>query len=434
MMLTGWALSQQAASRPALATESLEAMKGRIQAILAKCPEGREADEYRRRLDWVEKAEPQIVRRIRSLQSAALARMLDSVSRDDREESARGHADADATDMLLRAQDIFTEALMLPDLPEEGKEALRQYYIAAFASAEERVMGAAGAAASVLGEDDRSEVCRLCAVIPLLRIPDRAWSGNDVDALPKWMKEPQAARTLEEFAERLRRPTAALTFAQRATGREWTTAEKCDYLDGVLRTLLADEDYVGAGPWCQSLIDFSEGVGESERAMDARCQMVGIREKSGSPLLAAMEARSAMDAHSDSPSWGKAAVLRMKNLYAADRLKEVTEEAGKYVSDERAQSYKPQIIYMAWVASRRDADSHGAEQWQKMFLEQFPDHPLGADMYFASAMSAMAGGDYSEADRLLEIVVYKYPQTGVAAKARAIEDRLAKREGNGKQP
>ena len=47
-------------------------------------------------------------------------------------------------------------------------------------------------------------------------------------------------------------------------------------------------------------------------------------------------------------------------------------------------------------------------------------------MYFASAMTAMASGDYEEADRLLEIVEYNYPSSRILQRVKGIRNRLEK--------
>ena len=57
-------------------------------------------------------------------------------------------------------------------------------------------------------------------------------------------------------------------------------------------------------------------------------------------------------------------------------------------------------------------------------LERFA--PLAADMYFSSAMTALASSDYSEAARLLEIVQYRYPESRLQGRVSQIQLRLQK--------
>ena len=67
-----------------------------------------------------------------------------------------------------------------------------------------------------------------------------------------------------------------------------------------------------------------------------------------------------------------------------------------------------------------------AQALKQQFLERYSKNPLGVDMYFASAMTAMASGDYEEADRLLEIVEYNYPSSRILQRVKGIRNRLEK--------
>ena len=76
----------------------------------------------------------------------------------------------------------------------------------------------------------------------------------------------------------------------------------------------------------------------------------------------------------------------------------------------------------------------GAGKIEKQFLNRFPKHPLGADMHFASAMTALAGGNYAEALRRLEIVEYRYPKSRLIGKVKKMRQRLEKTAQGGTAP
>ena len=49
-----------------------------------------------------------------------------------------------------------------------------------------------------------------------------------------------------------------------------------------------------------------------------------------------------------------------------------------------------------------------------------------ADIYFASAMTALAASDYDQALRMIEIIEYRYPQSRIINKVKQIKQRLEK--------
>ena len=408
--------------------ESLAEIRANTDAVLSKHSERNEVKDYRQRLALIDKAALALAERIRKVQSEALARMLGDTPKV-KPGGVIGvgmpSVSADAAKIYSKFCGPLRKPLALPDIPETEKALLRRYYVGSFAEAEKYV-ARLGAAATALEREAKQEVLELCTVLPLLRTPDSTWSMKEIDELPAWMTKQQSLKILESFAVSIPRPLTALAMAQRATARTWTPAEKCNYLAGILQQLAAAQDYPRAKFWCEALIRLAEELAVREQAMAARCQMAEFHEKSGSPLLAALEAKSAMDAHPESGAWGRAAMLRLKSLYAAGRLKEAVRDAQEYIADDRAKAFLPQIIYISWVASRRQGETDSAAQLQKRFLEQFPEHLLGADMHFASAMTALANGDYDEAARLLEIVEYRYSNSRIVDKAKAIQERLAK--------
>jgi len=408
--------------------KSLAESKAEVEAALAKYSDRAEVKEYGQRLALIDKAALALIERIDKVKSEALARMLrdkPKVEPVGEAQVAKSVGSGDAVRIYSEFSDEFAKPVALRDIPDEEKGLLQRHYASSFAAAKQYVARVGASAAALQSEAER-EVLEPCAVLPMLATPDSAWTVKDVDGLPKWMIKRQALRSLESLAVSIPRPLTALAMAQRATARTWTPAEKCNYLAGNLQRLIASHSHYAAKLWCQALIKLAEKLGVGQQATEARCQMAQLHEKSGSPLLAAMEAKSAMDTWPKSPAWGKAATLRLKNLYAARRFKQVNEEAEKYIADKRAKSYLPQVIYISWVARRRQGETKAAAQLQKKFLEQFPEHPLGADMYFASAMGSLADGDYDEASRLLEIVEYRYPNSKSAVKAKELQERLAK--------
>ena len=114
----------------------------------------------------------------------------------------------------------------------------------------------------------------------------------------------------------------------------------------------------------------------------------------------------------------------MKYLSKAGRFATVIQDAPKYHMDQRCKAQLPQILHIAWVAHRRESQPVPARRLQQSFLERFSDHPLAAEMYFASAMEALEGSDYDGALRLLKVVERRYPESRLIRKVKRIGRRL----------
>jgi hypothetical protein len=117
-------------------------------------------------------------------------------------------------------------------------------------------------------------------------------------------------------------------------------------------------------------------------------------------------------------------MLRLKYLYEGKRLPDVVNEATNFKQDAQCAPYLPQILYIAWVAERRLGTDGNEKKWRDEFLARFPDHPLGADMYFASAMSALAAGEYEQSLHLMDFIERRYPNAGIIDKVHELKQRL----------
>src|SRR4051794_39939276 len=113
-------------------------------------------------------------------------------------------------------------------------------------------------------------------------------------------------------------------------------------------------------------------------------------------------------------------MLRLKYLYVAHRFRDAAREAATYDADKRCKPYLPQILYLEWLTLRRLDRASDAKRAQATFFERFPENPLGADMYFADAMTAVAASDYDEALRQLEMIEARYATSKLIPRVKEI--------------
>jgi outer membrane protein assembly factor BamD (BamD/ComL family) len=124
--------------------------------------------------------------------------------------------------------------------------------------------------------------------------------------------------------------------------------------------------------------------------------------------------------------FGRAAMLRMKYLYEANRFAAILDEAPPLRDDARCKLFVPQILYLQWVSHRREGQTDQAASVMRTFLDAYPTHPLGADMQFAAAMALLSEGDYAGASQALDRIEYRYPDSALIPKVRQLQARVRK--------
>ena len=332
-----------------------------------------------------------------------------------------------ASGILSEYSDIFREALLLSSLAKEEADFLRNYYDTA-ARLAGKYLARRGQMVSAINKQSGVDVLELCLVMPFLHLSDQQWTTEDIESLPKWMKTDDNIAALERFALRVRRPFTAYQFSlfnrkSDIKGREFTYP---DYLLSAAESRIKHRDYHVAIYCIRIGIEQAEQVKKEDTATELRFSLSDLLSNIGHSGLAAKEILELMESYPQCPDWGKAAMLRIKYLYEAADFKAIAAEANEYQSDSRCSNRLAQILYMSWVTHRRLNDLETAQKIEQQFLKQYSKHPLGADMYFASAMTAMASGNYEEAGRLLEIVEYQYPKSRIQQKVKKIRQRLEK--------
>jgi len=344
---------------------------------------------------------------------------------------ARAQVAAPAVAILSQYERRFAGPLPLPEVSTEEAALLRRYYETNWRTGETyvaercKVFGALG--------DHYRQAAELALVLPLLRVSDGEWTSARIGELAEWLRTQKSLQIAEELALRAKRPRTAHAFrvywAQAATGKkeEMTFLQ---YVPPMAEQLVQMKDYAGAMAIMRAGIDQAAKDGDRKTEDLLRLKLGELLDRMGHPALAAEEARRVLANAKDPPTVGRSALLRLKWLYKAEQFEQVITEGEGYRSDKRCGKYLPQIIYVSWVAHRQKNQREQAAKLQELFLSKFPDHPLGADMHFASAMTALAAGDYPEALRRLEIVRYRYPESRLVAKAKDIAERIGRTTAN----
>ena len=180
-----------------------------------------------------------------------------------------------------------------------------------------------------------------------------------------------------------------------------------------------------AGIACLKLaIETAQAKGAGEYVNNLRFQLAEELGKLSYYSLAAEELRLILESCPEPDEYGKAATTRIKCLYDAGRFGDIVREAPDYYSDQRCKSYRPTILYLLWEAHRHQGQPELANTTQEILLKEFPENPLCAGIYLYSAMNALKTSHYGEAQRMLEIIKQRYPQSSVTPKVQQLREQL----------
>jgi hypothetical protein len=461
ILFLAWAGAAAAEDYATARKKALEPTEKEFAAILAAHPGDAALGQLRERLTVIEWTTDSVLRRLETVRSSSVDKLIQHPAAP----AASGKATSamGAADILQDVAGDFAAELPAPGVSDREREVLVRHYESAVAAAVSYVARRAG---TVAGLDDRAaaEAAQLSLVLPFLTVPDPAWNERDVAALPEWVRKPKPLAVAESFALSVNRPQSAYQFAlfaRKFSDKPTETAAPPTPIEYYRRTaarLVEARDYAGAIRCLRAGIRLAEagdgsGAGKTpaagiapkvakkpeattkpEAAADSankqtdaaalREQLAAAYEATGHPELAAEEMKQQMKADLSAEQYGRSALLRLKYLYASDKLKEIPPEALAYRSDRRCETVLPQILYIEWSTLRRLDRQEEAKRVQATFLERFPDNVLGADMYFANAVTALAASDHEEAVRQLDIIEARYPQSKLVPRAKEIRGRL----------
>lgn len=334
----------------------------------------------------------------------------------------------DAVSLLRRYGHRFAEPLPASGFSADERAAVREQYNLAIGRAGDFIADK-GRSVAAAKPEEAMHAMALSLVLPLLHTPDEAWADADVERLPAWVREALNLRELEDFALRVHRPLTAYVFAEHARRLDAGAAEASDvktYLESTADRLLRSDRFDEALAALRAHLGVAEGASDADTVTASRFRIAQVLDDLGRSEEAAVEIARVLEAPEVEPNnWGKAAMLRLKYLYGAGQHDAVIEESERYHGDDRAADYLPQVLYVTWVSARQGDRPQAAEQAKKLFVSKFPDHVLGADVYFAEAMESLARSDYDEAARVLEYIRYRYPQSRLIKRVEEIEKRLA---------
>lgn len=328
-------------------------------------------------------------------------------------------------DLLTTHEEIFSQPIDFSVIPDTDRLILQKHYQTIFNASLQPVFKKAHIAAS--GDDSRKiGAVELALVLPFLHTPDSSWTHNETEQLPSWLLDPTVINAVEKTSLRAGRTRTAyeISLAVRRRSDARTREDYIRYLRQTALNAVKEKDPPMFWQTMHAAIDLASEGDMIDNVAELSYQMADGLNTMGHPELAADHMRWLLDRHPDLDSFPKAALLYMRYLHDAERFDDIVSETNRYKSDARCAQHLSRILYVEWVAYRRLGKEASAEQLQKEFLAKHPNDPLGADMLFADAMTALAASNYGRASQLLEQILYEYPESRLTPRVIKVREQL----------
>lgn len=398
----------------AIRVNACAAMQADYDRITAASKDDPDLRNFRARLSKLDVVSTSLFEDFDARQAAFLKKSLAAVGGASGPPAAATNKAIGAAKILSSAGTDWRSPLPLPaSASAADREILRGYYDTSVAALQRAVLQRAQ---QCLRIGDTAEIARLAFVLPLLSTDDVAWTNSNTNSLPAWMTQPEPRRAMEDLALHASRPHTAflLHFHSQDPATKSPGAQACAaYLRDASDALCRERDYPTAIGCLRTALEASESAGATPEIIALHFQIAEIQAATLSFDAAAAEAKFILPLSPDPGVHGRAAMLRLKYLCEGKHLHEVTAEAAAFADDPNCDPYLPHILYIAWAAERQSGEVGADKQWRNRFLQKFPDHPLGATIYLAAVMDAMAAGQPDEAIRLLEFIEHHYPTADV---------------------
>lgn len=404
--------------------ETLRTAYERVSLIAANDPG---FEQFRARVESIGQMGDRIITSLDAHQAMLLDKILGLSVPADKRASGRAPRPANAAEILADYQDQFARVLPKPQVADSDFRVLQQYHAVVVEAVEDRVFER-GRVVSAMEGGTSGEAARFGLVVAFLHATDAEWSLKHVSALPGWMRRPSALANAETFALSVHRPLTAyhlfLTSSQSSRAPASHDEALTSYLTGAAERLVRAHDLQGALTCLGSGIAAAEGASRFDESASLRLIRASLLVDAGHVQPAADDAKWVLDCPSAGEHHGRAAMLRLKYLYSAERLTEVVSEATELWNDDKCVEHLPQIMFLTWAAQRRLNQTKHAAATEQRVLARFPDHPLSADIRVAAAMSALTDGRHEEGMMQLEIIAHRHSSSRHMRTVKEMQERL----------
>jgi tetratricopeptide (TPR) repeat protein len=160
------------------------------------------------------------------------------------------------------------------------------------------------------------------------------------------------------------------------------------------------------------------------RVLQLRFKICDVWAGAKNWALASGEAGQIARDYSGSPQAGQALVRRIRYLAAQGDNQSLLNEIDDISRDPRCAGDLAELQYHKWKSLRQTGQGQAASIVLKKYLEQYPEEPNAAEMYYAVAIDCLSAQRYDDALAILESLQVRYPKSSFSGKAEEISKKL----------
>jgi len=259
-------------------------------------------------------------------------------------------------------------------------------------------------------------------LMPLLQNPTH-FDVRLLDALPVSCTTPERLHELADFCLlSLGRLDAASAIATRmADTQDPRTARYAYFVDSVAKC--TDAHQLGLAARCLdeaiALLDRDD-----PRVLEHRFRKCDIWANAKNYAMAAGVAGAIAKDLAGTEHGAKARYLRIKHLATQGDFKAVLMDVEDAAKDQYCEPYRAALLYLHWLALRKEGHGERASQVLRTFLQEYPEDDRAAEMYYAVGVDCLSAQRYEDAARILRKLVEEFPKAHVARQAKRLVEKL----------
>jgi hypothetical protein len=318
------------------------------------------------------------------------------------------------------AKETFSKIIRTEGLAEDERSFLAEYYnfkLRVFASA----IAQTGQALAV-AEPDFKDTYDYVLVLPLLHASEKY--PIKLSILPKWM---QKAEQLPNFSDscllHFDNPFQAMTIEKAIRQEQGKPFSELEFYKSAAKKCGTGKVNVAVD--CLKRAMKSVSADDPDAVLGLELDVLQLWRDSGNYTLAAGQAKNIFESYPDRSEYAKAKMLYYHAL-AVDKADDtILTDIDETIRDDRCRRYKPQLIYLKWVALRRKQDQQARlAAVENELLKEYGHDPIVAPIMLARATDRLADQDYAGAREVLANLVETFPSTEAATAAKRILDKL----------
>jgi len=125
---------------------------------------------------------------------------------------------------------------------------------------------------------------------------------------------------------------------------------------------------------------------------------------------------------------------RLRALAEVDATTSLATAIDRALADGRLASRRADLLLLKWRHLRKEGKGQAAAKVLKAFLEEYPNDPRAAELFYAVAVDCLASEQYEEARSILRTLRERFPHAAQAEWAETLLGRLSRIHTSARAP